>query len=93
MMDVGSNLGFYSLLDSKFGYRTMTFDPSTSCLYSTQGMAKINQLSDKIVLNNVGARKRKNNVKKINVHQMKRIHLIDNIVEWIDHSAAVSVHY
>lgn len=55
MMDVGSNLGFYSLLDSKFGYRTMTFDPSTSCLYSTQGMAKINQLSDKIVLNNVGA--------------------------------------
>jgi FkbM family methyltransferase len=54
MMDVGSNLGFYSLLDSKFGYRTMTFDPSTSCLYSTQGLAKINQLSDKIILNNVG---------------------------------------
>ena len=54
MMDVGSNLGFYSLLDSKFGYRTMTFDPSTSCLYATQKLSRINQLSEKIVLNNVG---------------------------------------
>ena len=57
VMDVGSNLGFYTLLTSKFGYRTYSFDPSTDCLYSLQALAKLNHLEDKVNLNNVGVGK------------------------------------
>lgn len=54
VFDVGANLGFYSLLPLKMGWKTYAFDIQPTCLRGLELMAKSNGVSENLVMYNAG---------------------------------------
>jgi len=62
VLDVGSNLGFYSLLSAKLGYLTYAFDLQPVCLHGLNLMSAFNEVQDTVFLFNLAVADRRTNV-------------------------------
>lgn len=54
VVDIGANLGFYSLLPASLGYRTASFDISPSCLHMLTELADRNGVASLVKAYNIG---------------------------------------
>lgn len=54
VLDVGSNLGFYSIEPALYGYKTFAFDLQQDCLRSVELLSEANHVSDLVTLYNFG---------------------------------------